>query len=82
MPLFEFRCTGCDRAFEQLVRGSATPVCPACGGTSLERIISTFAVSSDATQQRSRQRLGAVQKIQSSRNQAERNFYKHDHHDD
>jgi len=41
-----------------------------------------FAVSSDGTQQRSRQQLGAKQKAQAERNQAERTFYKHDHHDD
>ena len=82
MPLFEYRCSACQHQFEALVRGSATPACPSCGGTSLERIISMFAVSSDGTQQRSRQRLGAKQKAQAERNQAERTFYKHDHHDD
>jgi putative FmdB family regulatory protein len=82
MPLFEYRCSTCHHQFEALVRGSVTPACPSCGGTSLERIVSMFAVSSDGTQQRSRQRLGAKQKAQAEQNQAERTFYKSDHHDD
>lgn len=82
MPLFEYRCLGCEQQFELLIRGDATPSCPSCGGTSLERIVSMFAVSSDGSQRRSRQLLGAKQKEKSLRNQAERTFYKHDHHDD
>jgi putative FmdB family regulatory protein len=82
MPLFEYRCLTCDSQFELLIRGSMTPTCPSCGSASLERIISMFAVSSDGTQRRSRQLLGAKQKEQSQRNSAEREFYKHDHHDD
>ena len=82
MPLFDFRCLGCDSRFELLVRGATAPSCPSCGSTSLEKQLSSFAVSSDGTQQRSRQRLGAQQKQQTARNQAERSFYKTDHHDD
>jgi putative FmdB family regulatory protein len=82
MPLFEYRCAGCDSQFELLVRGSTTPACPSCGSTSLERIVSMFAVSSDGTQRRSRQLLGASQKDKSQQDRAERDFYKHDHHDD
>ncbi len=82
MPLFEFRCAGCEQQFELLIRGGATPSCPSCGSTSLERVVSMFAVSSDGTQRRSRQLLGAKQKETSQRNQAERAFYKDDHHDD
>ena len=82
MPLFEYRCLGCDNQFEVLVRGSVTPACPSCGGTSLEKILSMFAVSSDSTQRRSRQLLGAKQKAKSQQSQTEREFYKHDHHDD
>ena len=82
MPLFEYRCLGCEQQFELLIRGGATPACPSCGSTSLERIVSLFAVSSDSSQRRSRQLLGATQKEKSQRNQTERAFYKHDHHDD
>lgn len=84
MPLFEYRCLSCSSEFELLIRGAAEPVCPACGaqGASLEKILSMFAVSSEGTQLRSRQTLGASQRARSAENQKERGFYKHDHHDD
>lgn len=40
MPLYSYRCTGCDAAFETLVRSSDTPACPACGSQQLERLLS------------------------------------------
>lgn len=40
MPLYDYRCTACDQTFELLLRASATPVCPACGGERLERLVS------------------------------------------
>lgn len=43
MPLFEYSCKDCERQFETLVRGSETPACPSCHGTSLERRQSVFA---------------------------------------
>lgn len=82
MPLFEYRCVDCGTQCELLIRGSATPICPSCGSSALERLVSMFAVSSDSTQHRSRQILGARQKENAQRNQAEREFYKNDHHDD
>jgi putative FmdB family regulatory protein len=82
MPLFEYRCLACQAEFELLIRGSTEPVCPACGAVSLEKLLSMFAVSSEGTTERSRQRLGAQQREQSRRSQAEREFYKNDHHDD
>jgi putative FmdB family regulatory protein len=48
MPLFEFECRNCHARFELLVRGE-TPVCPTCQSADLERMLSMFAVSSDAT---------------------------------
>ena len=51
MPLFEYACTTCSHQFEWLTRGSATPECPACRGTSLDKRQSVFAarsVSSDS----------------------------------
>ena len=82
MPLFEYRCLACDSQFELLVRGSDVPACPSCASTSLERMLSLFAVSSEGTQQKNRETLGAQQRVTSQRSQKERNFYKHDHHDD
>jgi putative FmdB family regulatory protein len=46
MPLYEFQCTECDSAFEELVRASsAIPdiQCPQCGSTDVRRKVSTFA---------------------------------------
>ena len=82
MPLFEYRCPDCDSQFELLIRGADVPVCPTCGGTALEKVLSLFAVSSPGTQQRNRATLGAQQKAASQRAQKERTHYKHDHHDD
>jgi putative FmdB family regulatory protein len=49
VPLHEFACRACGAAFELLVRGAATPTCPSCLSADLERLVSGFAVSSDAT---------------------------------
>ena len=46
MPLYEFRCKGCDREFSILVRTySVAPsvTCPECGCSKIERVMSTFA---------------------------------------
>jgi len=52
MPLFDFHCRTCARRFEALVRTGSVTVCPKCGGTDLERQVSTFAVNSaEKTQQ-------------------------------
>jgi putative FmdB family regulatory protein len=55
MPLYEFRCGACGAEFEVLVRGSQPPSCPACSCTTVDRLTSVFAVSSDQTRQANRQ---------------------------
>jgi len=40
MPIYDFRCADCDKSFELLVRSSALPPCPACGGEHLEKQVS------------------------------------------
>lgn len=49
MPLFDFKCRGCGREFEALVRpqDASGPRCPACASEDLERQLPTFAVSSE-----------------------------------
>jgi putative FmdB family regulatory protein len=47
MPIYEYRCRSCLLLFDRLIRGSETPACPTCGGQDLERLLSSFAVSSD-----------------------------------
>ena len=50
MPLFDYRCQSCAHEFEVLIRpashGDPPPSCPACGNQNLERLLSTFALSS------------------------------------
>jgi putative FmdB family regulatory protein len=82
VPLFEYRCPACDREFELLILGTAVPACPTCGSTSIEKLLSMFAVSSDGTQLRSREKLGVSQRARSAANRQEREHFKHDHHDD
>ncbi len=46
MPLYEFQCTECESAFEELVRSSAAvseTKCPKCGSRQVRRKVSTFA---------------------------------------
>jgi len=83
MPIFEYRCGACDTQFELLVRpGSAVPACPSCGTTELERLISSFGVSSDGTDYRNRKALGVQQRQKAQAVQKEQSHYRSDHHDD
>lgn len=46
MPIYEYRCEDCDKPFEKLVRAFREEVaCPGCGSASVERLLSTFAMS-------------------------------------
>jgi putative FmdB family regulatory protein len=47
MPLYEYICKKCRHQFELLVRGSTTPTCPKCNSKSLDKLLSTFAVSTN-----------------------------------
>jgi putative FmdB family regulatory protein len=51
MPIYEYRCRGCNRQFEALVRPDTIVTCPSCESRDLELQISLFAVSSAATRQ-------------------------------
>lgn len=43
MPIYEYRCTRCDRSFEAFVRPGDAAECPHCHGSKLTREMSTFA---------------------------------------
>ncbi len=46
MPIYEFRCNACNQKssiFTRAISDPLEPVCTACGGTDLERLISGFA---------------------------------------
>jgi putative FmdB family regulatory protein len=62
MPLHDFRCRACGHVFEALVRSGWTTACAACGSEDLERLPSTFAVSSDTSRRAS---------VQAARSKAE-----------
>jgi putative FmdB family regulatory protein len=45
MPVYEYRCTDCEKTFEQLVRSQSQKIeCPTCGREHVSRVFSTFAV--------------------------------------
>ena len=51
MPLYEYDCLKCAARFEVLIRGPQPVVCPSCGHDQLARVLSSFAVSSEASRQ-------------------------------
>jgi putative FmdB family regulatory protein len=67
MPIYDFKCTRCGQAFEQLIKPDEKPACPACGAKKAERQFSfTASVSTDKTRRRSiaqaRTKAGAIKK--------------------
>ena len=53
MPLYDFVCRACQERFEALVRPGSTTACPACQSQDLERLPSSFAVSTAERRQAS-----------------------------
>jgi putative FmdB family regulatory protein len=49
MPIFDYNCRACGKTFEALIRRDATPACPSCQATDVEKLLSLPAVKSDAT---------------------------------
>jgi len=46
MPVYEYICRGCGRAFERYVqRWSESVSCPSCAGVEVEKQLSTFAMA-------------------------------------
>jgi putative FmdB family regulatory protein len=52
MPIYEYECGACAHRFEALLSrsGEDPPSCPRCGGTRVEKRLSTFAVTRGASQ--------------------------------
>ena len=80
MPLYEFDCSGCGHRFEALVRNGAPPSCPACGSDALDRILSSFAVSSADTR-RAALKAGRMHQAKSQRDQLIAEKEAREHHD-
>ena len=40
MPIYEYACKSCGHEFEELIRRTEQPVCPACGQTGADRQMS------------------------------------------
>ena len=84
MPLYEYKCLGCGNQFELLILKSEQKVaCPTCQSELVERVLSMFAVSSDASRQAStakayayNNKLNAKQEPDKQRVQIE---HKHQH---
>jgi putative FmdB family regulatory protein len=49
VPIYEYTCRGCGRAFELLVLKMTVVACPSCASADLERQISVPAVKSEST---------------------------------
>lgn len=82
MPLYDYHCQPCDRTFEVLVRTGTTPRCPSCGGEQLERLISSFGVSTSTTRGQS---LSAIRRTNTGKAreaaQAEHEYDREHRHD-
>lgn len=51
MPIYEYRCGGCGKDFEALVRSSTKVECPHCQSTTLEKKLSVFAAAVNTSAQ-------------------------------
>lgn len=60
MPIYDYRCSGCNITFELLVRSSAVPACPACGSQQLEKLVSLPAPQAQTASILSRSRAQAA----------------------
>lgn len=81
MPIHEYRCRGCQAAFETLVRTGDAPTCPSCRSADLERLVSLFAVDSDGTRQSARDRsMARAVKRQQDKEVADVELYARHHH--
>jgi putative FmdB family regulatory protein len=52
MPIFDYRCKQCSHEFEAIVLPqNPAPECPECHSADLEKLLSSFALSTDGTRQ-------------------------------
>ena len=86
MPLYDYACQQCGREFEILVRAGETsvPQCPNCQSTGVERLLSSFAVSSEATRKASfsKAKVKSLSAARDKRISEEEAIHHHHDHDD
>jgi len=68
MPIYEYKCLGCDHLFEKIVKLNETPNCPECDSGELEKQFTVASVSTSRTRAKSfqtaRARANSVKKEQ------------------
>ena len=50
MPIYEYRCDGCEATFEKMIKMDApTPACPECSGDQITKLVSgsSFSLKGD-----------------------------------
>ncbi len=82
MPIYEYRCRGCQHEFEAVILPNGTPpACPECRESNLEKLISQFAVSSDGTRASNLQSARKqASKIRRDKEVADHEAIHHHHH--
>ena len=48
MPIYEYRCRGCESEFEKLVNARAVVACPSCGSPQVMRLLSLFGAKTES----------------------------------
>lgn len=82
MPLFDYACGSCGHVFEALVlRGNAPTACPACGGTTLEKLLSLPNVKSEVTQAKAMKAARARDQKQGTERTEAQRAYERSHND-
>jgi putative FmdB family regulatory protein len=81
VPIFEFECLQCKGQFELLVRSNTAAACPSCGSADLRKLLSMFAVDSEATRA-SALKAGRARATKEQRDKAiaDREWEDHHHH--
>ena len=82
MPLFDYACGGCGNVFEALVlKGQEPASCPACGATTLEKLLSMPNVKSATTRALAMKAAQARDKKQGTERTQEQLRYERSHND-
>jgi putative FmdB family regulatory protein len=82
VPIYDYLCRQCQHSFELLVLTGTAVRCPSCGAEDLERLLSSFAVSTTGTRGQS---LSAIRRTNAGKNRdavhAEREYDRNHRHD-